>query len=165
MELLTQLSETLTTIIAFVIFFWAMKKFAWGPVITVLDERQMNIEQGFADIERKQAAADKLEQEYAGRLRDIETEARARIQEAIAEGRKAAAEINEKAREEAGQITERAKRNIELEFAKARHELRDEIVAISLQASERLLRERLDEPGQRRLVTSFIDELERRSQS
>jgi F-type H+-transporting ATPase subunit b len=164
-EFLNQAAETLVTAIAFIIFFWVMKKYAWGPVTKVLDERQSRIERGFEEIKRKQEAAGALEHQLDERLRNIELEARARIQEAIADGRRLAGEITEKAHEEATQIAERARRNIELEIAKARVELRGEIVTMTIQASERLLRERLDETEQRRLVGAFIDDLERRSQS
>lgn len=164
-EFLTQIGETLVQIIAFVIFFWVMKKYAWGPVTDVLNERQKRIEQGFDEIRRKQESAGALEQKLDERLRNIEQEARVRIQEAVAEGRRLAAEISENAHEEANQITERAKRTIELEVAKARIELRNEIVGMTIAASERLMRQRLDGDEQRRLVGSFIEDLERQSQS
>lgn len=164
-QILDQIATTLTTAIAFVIFFWVMKKYAWGPIIKVLDARQQKIEEGFDEIRRKQDAAGVTQAQLDERLRNIETEARARIQEAIADGRRLAAEITEKAHEDANQLAERAKRNIEIEIAKARVELRNEIVSLTLQASERLLRERLDDEGQRRLVGTFIDELERQPQS
>lgn len=163
-ELLNQLSETLTTIIAFAIFVWVLTKYAWGPVTRVLDERQRRIEQGFADIRDKQAAAETLERQYQEQLRNIDQERRARIQEGIAEGRRVAAELLEKAREEATHNAERSRRNLETEVAKARLELRNELVTMTIQASERLLRERLDGEQQRRLVTSFIDDLERQAQ-
>lgn len=164
-QIIDQIGPTITTIIAFVIFAGVMKKYAWGPVTKVLDERQKKIENGFAEIKSKQDAAAALEGQLQERLRNIENEARARIQEAIADGRRLSSEITEKAHEEANQIIERAKRNIELEIAKARVELRDEIVGMTIKASERLLRERLDDAGQRRLVGTFIDDLERMSQS
>lgn len=164
-EFLTQIGEVLTNIIAFVIFYWVLKRFAWGPITDVLSERQKRIEQGFDDIRRKQDSAVALEHQLDERLRNIETEARARIQEAVAEGRRLAAEITEHAHEEATQITERAKRAVELEVAKARLELRNEIVNMTIAASERLMRQRLDGDEQRRLVGSFIEDLERQSQS
>jgi F-type H+-transporting ATPase subunit b len=164
-EFIVQVSETITIIIGFVIFYWVMKKYAWGPVIKVLDERQRRIETGFDEIKRKQAEAAQLEQQYQARLHDIELEARAKIQEAIAHGREVAAELTEQGRQEATQITERAKHNIELEIAKARLALRDEVVKMTIEASQRLLREKLDEAGHRRLVGTFIDDLERQSQS
>lgn len=165
LEFLNQFGETITMIVAFLIFCWIMKKVAWGPVTHVLEERQRRIEAGFEEIKRKQAAAEQLQRQLAARLRDIEQEERAKIQEGVAEGRRVAAEIMEKAREEAAAMSERNKRTIELEIAQARQELREEIVALTIEASRRLLRKELNEAEQRRLVGSFIDELERQSPS
>ena len=159
-ELWNQFGETVTHVLGFIIFFWIIKKFAWPAIIHLLEDRQRHIEEGFDEIERKQADLAKMQQEYEGKLRNIEQEARVRIQEAVSEGRRVADEINEKAREEAQQITDRAKHNIDLELAKARVELRDEIVGMVLNASERLLRQKVDEKEDRRLVTTFIRDLE-----
>ena len=138
-----------------------LKLFAWGPVTKLLDERQKRIEDGFDEIKRKQADAEKLHEEYAAKLRDIEAEARTKIQAAINEGRRVASEITENAREEAVKITDRSQRNIELEIEKARLELRNEIVALTMATTERLLREKLDEPTHQRMVTTFIEDVEK----
>jgi F-type H+-transporting ATPase subunit b len=160
---LFQWPEFITQVVTFVIFFLIMRKYAWPVVLNLLDERQRKIEEGFADIRRRQEAADKLHEEYAQRLRGIEQESRQRIQEAVNEGRRVAAELTEHARQESVKITERAQKTIELEMAKARVQLRDEIVGLVINASERLLREKLDDPADKRLVAAFVDDLEKRN--
>lgn len=159
-ELWTQLGEFFTQFITFIIFFWIMKRYAWGPIMNVLDERQTRIEEGFEDIRNKQDEAERLRQDYEERLAEIEQEARAKIQEAIAEGRRVAGEVTEEARQEAAHITEHAQRNIRLEMAKARQELRDEIVDMTIESTRRLMNETLDDEGHRKLVASFISDLE-----
>ena len=159
-ELWTQIGETVSQLVAFLIFVWILKRYAWGPVSSVIDQRQQDIEDGFAKIEARQAEAEKLHKEYDVRLSNIEKEAREKIQEAIAEGRRVASEIEERARQQAMAIREQAQRNIEIEIAKARVALRDEIVTMTIDASEHLMRRRLDEAEDRRLVGAFIDELE-----
>ena len=62
-------------------------------------------------------------------------------------------------------ITERAERNVQIELAKARTELREEIINMTLTASERLLREKMDEATQRRQVANFLQDLETPGQS
>lgn len=159
-ELWTQIGETITQIIAFVIFCWIMKKYAWGPVMNVLDERQAKIEAGFDDIRHKQDDADQLCKEYDERLAEIEQEARAKIQEAIAEGRRVSGELTDEAHLEASRITDHAQRNIRLEIAKARQDLRDELVSMTIDSTRRLMGEALDDEGHRKLVAGFIADLE-----
>lgn len=158
-ERLAQLGETITHLVAFLIFFWIMWKFAWPAIINLLSQRQEEIAKGFADIENKQAELTKMQEDYAAKLSHIEQEARVRIQEAVADGRRVAGELTEKARAEAQEITDRAKRSMELELDKARIELRDEVASMVVGASERLLRAKLDEQADRRLVDSFISDL------
>lgn len=161
MELWTQIGELVVQAITFVLFFWIMKRFAWGPLLNLLEGRRRAVEEGFADIDRKRAETEKLHQDYAAHLRNIEQEARAKIQEAVGDGRRIAEEIKENARAESQRMLEQALRNIELENAKARVELRDQIVTMTMTASEKLLRRSVDTETDRRLVTDFIADLDK----
>lgn len=165
MELKFQIGELITQIIAFVAFYWIMKKFAVKPIKDLLEHRQQRIEQGFVDIDRKLASADALKAQYEAKLRDIEQESRVKIQEAVSEGRRVADEIIDKARQESSQLFERTQRNLQLEMAKARVELRKDVVELTLQASERLLNQRLNDAEQHKLVEAFVDDIERRNNS
>ena len=74
-----------------------------------------------------------------------------------------AAELTESARNESIAMKEQAQRNIELEMNKARIELRDKIVSMTVDASEQLIREKMDADMSQRLVNAFMDDLEGRS--
>ena len=50
-----------------------------------------------------------------------------------------------------------------IELAKARIELRNEIVGMTIGAAERLLRQKVDEETDRTLVASFIQDLEKQA--
>lgn len=154
--------QTITVILGFAIFFWVLKRFAWGPILGVLDERQKKIEDSFAEIKRLQDDATEAHGRYEEKLRDIEAEARIKIQEAVADGRQVATEITEKAREDALLIVQKAKQSVELELAQARKQLREDIVDLTLSATERIIHERLTEAKDRELVGSFIDQLEKK---
>ena len=162
-ELWKLVGETITQLLAFVIFFWIMKKYAWKPLLNVLDERQKTIEGEFEDIRKKHEKVDRMRSEYEAHLEKIESEARVKIQEAINEGRRVAAELTESARNESIAMKGQAQRNIELEMNKARIELRDKIVSMTVDASERLIREKMDADMSQRLVNAFMDDLEGRS--
>jgi F-type H+-transporting ATPase subunit b len=137
-----------------------MKKYAWGPVTKLLEDRRDQIEEGFAEIDDKMAEAQKLHADYQSRLENIEAQAREKIQEAVNEGRRVGAEITENARVESQKITERAQRNMEIELDKARVELREEIVSMTLTATERLMREKLDPDAHRKQVANFLKDME-----
>ncbi len=154
------IAEVLTHIIAFLLLFWLLKRFAWRPVISLLDERRRVIRESIESAEAKQKTAGNLLEKYQGMIDRIDEEARARMNQAIEEGRRIAGEITEKARGEAQQIKDKAQRSIQLDIDRARADLKNRVVALTIRASERLLRERLDDAKHRELVARFIDDVE-----
>lgn len=158
----TQLGEGVVVVIGFFIFFWIMKKFAWGPVLNVLDERQARIQESFDEVKRLQQDATDAHARYEEKLRNIEAEARERINQAVGEGKRVAEEITETARNEAREITRRAQETLALELDSVRRELRREVVELTIHAAEKILQTKLDEAKDRELVESFIGDLETR---
>jgi len=155
-----RLDVLLTQIVGFLIVLWILKRYAWGPVLGMLEARRQRIAGEIAASERLRKEAEAIKAEVENELRTIESQARQRIQEAVAEGQKVAEEIRATAQREARMIAERARANIELELKKARVEFRNEVVTMALGAAERLLQERLDPKEHGRIVERFLDDLE-----
>jgi F-type H+-transporting ATPase subunit b len=81
------------------------------------------------------------------------------MQKAIEEGKRISQEIQQKAREDAEALLERAKQNAEIELANARKQLRKDVVELTLAATEKVLREKIDRTAHQRHIDTFIDEL------
>ena len=153
--------EILTQIFGFLIILILLRIFAWRPILKLLDERKKRIASEFDNIEKAKQEMAKLREEYEVKLKEIDLEARKRIQEAIAEGQKMAADLQVEAREEAKKVLDRAKENIELEVAKAKVELRDDIVNMAILATEKIINERLDDAKHKELIVEFIEGVEK----
>jgi len=153
-----EIQQILTQALGFLILLFILKKIAWKPLLSLLDERREKITSEFQTIDRTKSELLRLEQDYKARLADIDALARQRIQEAISEGQRISVEIQEKAREESKNILNKAKENIELEVAKARVELRNQVATLAIKAAEKLIKVELTEERHKRLVTEFIDE-------
>ena len=160
MEQLIDPKILVTQIIGFLIVLWVLKRYAWKPVLGLLEERRARIANDVASAEKLRHEAERIRAEYEEQLKGIEAQARQRIQAAVAEGQKVAEEIRANAHREARVITEKAKADLEMEYKKARAELREEMVTMSLSAAERLLQERMDAPEHHKLVERFLDELQ-----
>lgn len=158
-------SVLITQMIGFLIVLWILKRYAWGPVLGMLEERRRRIAKEVHASERLRQEAEALKAEYENQLKTIEAEARARIQTAVAEAQKVAEEVRADAHRDARAITEKAKANLELEYRKARVELKGEMVAMALGAAERLLREKMDAEEHRRAVERFLTELQEQEAS
>jgi F-type H+-transporting ATPase subunit b len=155
---LKTLSQILTQLAAFLIFLWVMKRFAWKPILHLLDERREKIAGEFERIDEVKAETERLRMDYEARLRTIEQEARERIQEAIGEGRRVAQEIRERAHADARAITNKAKENVQLEVEKARAQLKEDIIRMTMAALERILRESVNREQHDRLIADFAQD-------
>jgi F-type H+-transporting ATPase subunit b len=153
------IQQILTHIVGFLILLWLLRKFAWGPLLAVLDERRTRISTEFEEISKGKESLAQIKAEYDTKIAEIENQARLRIQEAVLEGQQMAKEIADGAQEEAHQILEKAKEKINQEIAKAKTELRNEIATISVSAAEKIIRQELDRQKNKELVLQYIDEL------
>ena len=154
-----KLPQLLTTAIGFLCFVWILGKFAWGPILNLLDERRDKIDGDYAAAEKNLADAEQLRGEFELKLADIKTIEREKVQEAVKRGEDIAGGIESKARESAENTRQKAEQDIDLAAHKAQIELRDDVVAMAIGAAEKDIGERLDDDLHRKLITEYIDGL------
>jgi F-type H+-transporting ATPase subunit b len=70
-----------------------------------------------------------------------------------------AAEIKSQAQTEATQRLARAEDEVAREREKAKEQLKEQIIKLSLGAAAKILRQKLDDPAQRKLASEFVDEV------
>ena len=153
----------LTQILGFLVLVWILGRYAWGPVVAFLEERRQKIAAEFDEAARRQAAADGLKARYEQELKGIDVQARQRLLEAVAEGQKVAAEIKAQAHADATARLARAEEEILHEREEAREVLKQQVATLAIRTAERILREKLDDAAQRRLVERYIEEVDTRS--
>jgi F-type H+-transporting ATPase subunit b len=154
-------AQIITHIVCFFIVYWVLKRYAFGPILGIIDERRNAIEKDLNRAEEMRIKSEEEQKQIEARLRGIEEESRMRMQELLNEGKQAADEIREKGRADAEDLLEKAKQNIQYETQKAREELKTEIVNMTILASEHLIKERLDDEKQRSLIGDFLNRIER----
>ena len=156
---LIDVRQVLTQILGFLILLWGLKKFAWGPVMAMLESRRQKIAGEFDSAARKQAEAEQLRARYEQELKTIDAQARQKLQEAVAEGQRVAGEIHAQAQLDATARVARAEDEIAREREKAKEVLKEQMIMLSMRSAEKILRQKLDDASQRRLVGEFIDEV------
>lgn len=156
---LIDFKQVLTQILGFLILLWVMRRYAWGPFLGMLEARRQKIAGDFAAAEKARAEADAARLQLENELKGIEAKARQRLQEAVAEGQKVAGEIRTQAQTEAAARLARAEDDIAREREKAKEMLKEQVITLSMRTAEKILRQRLDDPAQRRLVGEFVEEV------
>ncbi len=138
-------------LIVFSIVFFILKKYAFGPIVAVLEERRKKIEEGMAN-------ADKIKQQLAeaeSRKQQILTEANAQAQKMIADARISAeavkAKLEQDATTEAERIVARAREASQLEAERMKSEFQREAGRLVVLAAQKVTGKILTPDDQRRL--------------
>lgn len=151
----------LTHALGFLITVWLLKKFAWGPLLSLMDERRLKIAGEFEKIEHEMSRVDSLAAEYETKLKGIDEERRLKLVEAVGEGKKMAEEIRIAAQDQAKKIAAKAEAELERDVAKAKVQLKEDMVTLTVTATEKIIREKLSDEKHRQLIGRVIDDLER----
>ncbi len=154
-----KLPQLLTTLVGFLLMVWILSKYAWGPILDLLDQRREKIEKDYVDAEQTLESAKGLEAGFEAKLVDIKSLERERVQEAVKRGEELSDNIVAKARDDAQTTREKGLQDLEIESQKAQIQLRDDVVGMALGAAEQVINTKLDDAEQRRLIQEYIDNL------
>lgn len=155
-----EIGQIVSQIIAFIIMLWVMKRFAWKPLLGVMEERRQKIQAEFDYIAGQKGEVERLIDEYHKKLDDVEAQGKAIIQKAVGEGHKLAKDIQKEAHENAEIIIMKAQEEVNIQVAKAKVQLKTELVDMIIGVSQKVVKENLDNEKQKKLVNAFIDEAE-----
>ena len=153
---LIDFKQVATQIVGFLIFLFLIWKYAWGPVIETLEARRAKIVGDLAHAEKEKQDAAALKAELDRQLKGIDAQARQKIQEAVSEGQKIAADIKSDAQNQARARLERAEADIQTERLKAEKTLQEDVAKMAVAGAEKILRKKLDEAEQRRLIAEYV---------
>jgi len=146
-------------IVSFLILVWVLAKFAWKPLINVMEKRRQTIEDNLTHAENERKEAERLRQEYQAEMQKSRLEAQKIIENAIKDSEARAAEILAEARKETERMKQAALAEIERERDKAIADVRSQVVDMSIAIAEKIIQQNLDLKGQQALVDQFIQEV------
>jgi F-type H+-transporting ATPase subunit b len=148
------------TLVAFVITLWVLKKFAFGPVQKVIDDRRDRIRQSIDEADRARDEARSLLEEHRALIGQAKSEA----EEILGEARRLADAQRERARQETAddraRQLEETKRQIDQATQQALAQIRNEVGELSLLAAEKITRKSLTDADKRRLVDEALAEID-----
>ena len=141
----------------FTILLIVLTKFAYKPILKILDERSSNIKDSLE-------LADKVREESAqqqSQLDDQLVEARKQGQSIIEDARSAAEKLSdqerEKSKKEAEEFLVKAKNDIERERDSAMDELRSNFGGLAVSAAEQIIQRSLDENTHKDIIDNVLE--------
>lgn len=152
---------TLSLIIGLVLILFVLYRFNiiylsypfWKELLTT---RTARIETNHNQVQQALAEAQNLRDDYANRLRGIETEQRQRIEAAVKEAETSRTEIIADAEQAATAIRRRTEEEIARERTRQRIQLRREIVQTTFDAAEKAVKANSTDSVQHQLIGDFV---------
>ena len=150
---------TLWTAITFLLLIVVLSKFAFGPIVKMLDERERTIREAIEQAKKERAEAEKLLAAQKESLIQAQREAAEIAKRNQQEVEKLRVELTDRARKEADELVASARRQIQEEKAKAVAEVKGHVADLAVAAATRIVKSSLDEKAQRALVEEYLAQL------
>lgn len=139
--------------------FFVAKKFLFGPVMKIIEDRQNEIDGMYSDADKAKADAEAMRSEYTAKLSDAHAASDRIVKDAVARAQHREEEIIRQANAEASAILNKASADIALEKKKAINEAKDEISSLSMAIAKKVVERQLSDADQQKLISQFIDNL------
>jgi F-type H+-transporting ATPase subunit b len=144
------------TIITFLLLFFVLAKYAWKPLIKMLDDREGMIRSSLDDAEKAKLELERLNKESEA----ITAKARSEAQAILAESKTVAEKVKEdtiaKAKEQAIKISDDAQKQIQVEKDKAITDIKQEVVNLTLSVAEKLINKNLNDADNKLLIEESL---------
>jgi F-type H+-transporting ATPase subunit b len=148
------------TIVCFGITYFVLRKWAFGPIQSLIDARRERIQQAIDEADHARAEARNLLEEH----RKLIGQAKSESEDILAEARRIAESQRERVRAETEEDRQRrleeTRRQIDQATHQALGQIRDEVGRLSLLAAEKITRKSLTDADQQRLIDEALSEID-----
>ncbi|EKU47163.1 F0F1 ATP synthase subunit B [Staphylococcus massiliensis] len=149
----------LVTLITFIILLLLLKKYAWGPLKSVMDERERSINKDIDDAEQAKINAQKLEEENKETLKKTQDEVHRILEDAKQQARKQQEDIIHEANVRANGMIETAQSEINMQKERALSDINNQVSELSVLIASKVLHKEISEKDQKALVEKYIKEV------
>jgi F-type H+-transporting ATPase subunit b len=148
------------TIIAFFITFFVLKKYAFGPIQKMIDERRAQIARSIEEADHARDEARNLLEEHKKLMQEARGEAEAIINEARKTRDSIETRMREETEAERQRRLEETKREIQAETTRQLERIRSEVADLTLEATSIVVGRKLDADRDRELISEAIGSLD-----
>jgi F-type H+-transporting ATPase subunit b len=145
-------------LIMFIILLALLKKFAWGPLMGIMKQREEHIAGEINSAEQSRLETSKLLAEQRELLKQARQEAQQLIENAKKQGDVQREEIVLAARAESERVKESAKNEIEQQKQQAVAAIREQVASLSVLIASKVIEKELSAADQDKLINEYIQE-------
>ena len=148
------------TILTFLLLVFVLAKFAWKPLLKMLQDREDMVRSSLEDAEKAKSKLERLNEESEA----IMAKARSEAQSILADGKAIADKVKDdiiaKSKEQANKIREDAGNQIQVEKDKAISEIKKEVVNLTLSVAEKLIQKNLSDADNKSLIEESLKKVQ-----
>ena len=155
---------TLGTILAqmlnFFILVWILARFAYKPLVSMMQERKERIAKDLADAQTARNEAEQFKADYAAQIANARQEAQQIVEKAVQQAEATTREQLAAAREQIEREKERARQDIVNERDRAMNNLRNEVISLSVAMATKVVAKDMDSETNTKLIEDAIAKLD-----
>lgn len=153
------LGDMIIVLAMFLVLLALVKKFAWGPVMNMMEKRENYVKNEIEEAEKSRLSAEKLAEEAEVRLQNMRKEAQDMLEKSAQLATKQEQDIVLAAKTEATRLKETAQKDIQQEKENAIQMLQDQVGSLSVMIASKVIEKELSEEGQKDLVDEYVKQL------
>ncbi|MFZ3578583.1 F0F1 ATP synthase subunit B [Virgibacillus sp. DJP39] len=153
------IGDMLVQLFFFIVLLFLVKKYAWGPVMGMMQKREEYVANEIEAAEQNRAESERASKAAAEQLRQTKEEAQQIVEDAKNIGEKQEQKIIESARKEAERIKVSAQEEIKNEKEKAIQALQDKVASLSVLIASKVIEKELNAKDQEKLINDYIQEV------
>lgn len=147
------------TTLTFLLLLFLLKKFAWKPILTALQQRELAIKESLEQAEKAKEEAKKILQQNEANLVKAEEEAKKIIEQSRQYAENLKQQILNESKLQAKKLIDDATSEIERKKNASLDELKNQIAQIAVDAASKIIKENLDSEKNKNLVQDYIKEI------
>jgi len=151
--------DVLFQLVMFIILMALLKKFAWGPIMGMMKQREEFVANEIDSAEKSRQEAAKHLEEQRALLKEARTEAQELIENAKKQADIQREDIIVSARSEAGRLKESAKLEIEQQKENAVAAIKEQVASLSVLIASKVIEKELSEKDQQKFINDYIQEV------
>jgi len=143
-------------VVSFAILFAVLYKFAFPPILEMLETRERKIRESLEQAERHRVEAERKMQEYEAKLATASREAEAVLAQAKERAQRLLDENEQRLAAEAERVKSEVSREIEHERRKAIQDIRAHATDLALLVAEKVVERSLNDADHRRMADEAL---------
>ncbi len=146
-------------VVTFIILLFILKKVAWKPILSALENREAVIRESLEKAEKANEEAQKVLEENKANIQKAEEESKKIINQSREYAEKLKEQMLQDSKEQAKKIVDEATAEIERKKEASFEELKTQVAEIAIQAAEKIMNANLDNEAQKKIADKFIGEI------